>query len=397
MNSNILIKDIASIILKNNIDSDIDDCYEKFSILSDEEKNRFKSLYGLLNNKDVNDIERIIKSRNLSDEMLMKFKDFILYKKLADFENEILIDEFDLENQSNSSSNASIYFSDLSNSILLTPEEEYDLAVKVKNGDKSAKDKLIESNLRLVVSIAKRYATPTIQLLDLIQEGNKGLITAAGKFDPYKGYKFSTYAIWWIRQAVTRYIAISSRTIRVSAYAHDLLVKIRKYREAYSKKYGDDPSMFDIASEFGLTVDYVSDLLFADEVPISLNSPVNPTTESDPLEDFIKDDTNESVEDTVMKKSLTEEITKVLDNLSEREREIIIKRFGLYNNEEQTLNQVGEELGISRERVRQIQERAFEILRRPQNAKYLLDFIEKKESIMNNLNYSTRKIHKNKK
>ena len=376
MNINLFIHEIANDIINSRVANNIDECYQKYELLTNEEKDNYNKLYIDLCNKNIASIEKILKNEKFNYSALHKFKNYVLYNNLIKFDEEIQLSLSNISNDLDYSDNLSIYIHDISNYKLLTPEEEKELSLKYKNGDLSAKNKLIESNLRLVISIAKKYTSYPNSLLDLIQEGNSGLIEAIERFDPNKGYRVSTYATWWIRKKINKDIANNSRTIRVPNHIHLAITRIKKYCDAYAKKYGEDPSLNHISTVFDLPLNHVYDIFQADEKPISLNTPIKygKETKSDVLGDFIKDDQEKSLEDIVMEKSLTEEIEKVLDKLTEKQRYVLIKRYGLFGNEAEPLREIANKYGLTKERIRQIEQEAINALAKPSNAKYLKDY-----------------------
>ena len=391
MDSKMLIKETAIIIANSKMENDIEKCYSDYSKLTTEEKSAFESLYLSLKDKDIASIINTISDLDLDIANLYKFKNYVSYKVLIEFDNKMRDDASKLRGKTDYSSNISIYFHEVTNCKLLTSEEEFDLAVKVQNGDSDAKNKLIESNLRLVISIAKRYTSFPVSFLDLIQEGNAGLIKAVERFDPYKGFRFSTYASWWIKQAITRAIASTSRTIRVPVHSHEAILKIKTFSDKFFKKNGRRPSIYEISEVLGLSLDYVTDMLIADEGPISFSTPLKIDNDKDVLGDFIQDDKEDLVEDSISKKFLREDIEKALDSLSDRQREIIIKRYGLFGNEEHTLGQLGNEYGLTRERIRQIELKALKILSRPKTANLLVEYAGDRENAIKHIDTSLGK------
>ena len=391
MDSKMLIKETAIIIANSKMENDIEKCYSDYSKLTTEEKSAFESLYLSLKDKDIASIINTISDLDLDIANLYKFKNYVSYKVLIEFDNKMRDDASKLRGKTDYSSNLSIYFHEVTNCKLLTAEEEFDLAVKVQNGDSDAKNKLIESNLRLVISIAKRYTSFPVSFLDLIQEGNAGLIKAVERFDPYKGFRFSTYASWWIKQAITRTIASTSRTIRVPVHSHEAILKIKTFSDKFFKKNGRRPSIYEISEVLGLSLDYVTDMLIADEGPISFSTPLKIDNDKDVLGDFIQDDKEDLVEDSISKKFLREDIEKALDSLSDRQREIIIKRYGLFGNEEHTLGQLGNEYGLTRERIRKIELKALKILSRPKTANLLVEYAGDRENAIKHIDTSLGK------
>ena len=266
------------------------------------------------------------------------------------------------------------YLKEIGSIALLTPEEESDLARRKSEGDVEAGRKLVEANLRLVVSIAKRYVGRGMQFLDLIQEGNLGLIKAVEKFDYTKGYKFSTYATWWVKQSITRSLADQSRTIRLPVHMVEAVNKIRRAQRSLSVKLGREPSMEEVAEEVNMSGKRVAELIQASGDTVSLETPVG-DEEGSNLGDFVADDANASTEDKAESFLLREEIDSMLQGLNPREREVIILRFGLETGHPLTLEEVGKRFNVTRERIRQIETAALRKLRNPSKSKKIRDFL----------------------
>lgn len=254
------------------------------------------------------------------------------------------------------------YLQEIGRHDLLTAEEEVELAKRVAEGDSEAARRLVEANLRLVVSIAKRYANRGVPLLDLIQEGNLGLMRAVEKFDYRKGYRFSTYATWWIRQAITRSFADQGNLIRLPVHVMESVNKMSSAERRLVQELGREPSEAEIAEELGEDEAKVRRIMQAAREPISLQTLVGETDES-PLQNFIEDDKGPSPESVVQRRSLQEELNTVLSTLTDRERRILELRFGLDNEKPRTLEQIGREFGVTRERIRQIEAKALRQLR----------------------------------
>ena len=258
---------------------------------------------------------------------------------------------------------------------LLSNEEEKELAIAVENGDLEAKQRLAEANLRLVVSIAKRYVGRGMQFLDLIQEGNMGLMKAVDKFDYSKGFKFSTYATWWIRQAITRAIADQARTIRIPVHMVETINKLVREQRNLLQELGQDPTPEQIAERMDMTPDKVREILKIAQEPVSLETPIGEEEDSH-LGDFIEDEVIENPVDYTTRVVLREQLDEVLDTLTDREENVLRLRFGLDDGKMRTLEDVGKVFNVTRERIRQIEAKALRKLRHPSRSKQLKDFIE---------------------
>ena len=258
---------------------------------------------------------------------------------------------------------------------LLSNEEEKELAIAVENGDLEAKQRLAEANLRLVVSIAKRYVGRGMQFLDLIQEGNMGLMRAVDKFDYSKGFKFSTYATWWIRQAITRAIADQARTIRIPVHMVETINKLVREQRNLLQELGQDPTPEQIAERMDMTPDKVREILKIAQEPVSLETPIGEEDDSH-LGDFIEDEVIENPVDYTTRVVLREQLDEVLDTLTDREENVLRLRFGLDDGKMRTLEDVGKVFNVTRERIRQIEAKALRKLRHPSRSKQLKDFIE---------------------
>ena len=258
---------------------------------------------------------------------------------------------------------------------LLTAEEEVELAIRIENGDEAAKDRLNEANLRLVVSIAKRYVGKGMQFLDLIQEGNLGLLKAVEKFDYRKGYKFSTYATWWIRQAITRAIADQARTIRIPVHMVETIHKLGRVSRQLSQELGKDPTPEQIAQEMNMPVDKVREIMKISQDPVSLETPVGEEEDSH-IGDFIPDEDAPAPSESAAAILLREQLMEVLETLTPREQKVLKLRFGLDDGCQRTLEEVGREFHVTRERIRQIEAKALRKLRHPSRSKKLKDYID---------------------
>ena len=268
-----------------------------------------------------------------------------------------------------------MYFKEIGKVPLLSAEEERELAIRIEQGDEEAKKKLCESNLRLVVSIARRYLNRGLSFLDLIQEGNLGLIKAVEKFDYTKGYKFSTYATWWIRQAITRSIADQARTIRIPVHMVETINKLIRISRQLLQEYGREPTSEEIAKEMGISVEKVREIKKISQDPVSLETPIGEEEDSH-LGDFIPDEDIPSPVDAAAYSMLQKQLREVLDTLSEREKKVLILRFGLDDGRPRTLEEVGKEFNVTRERIRQIEAKALRKLRHPSRSKKLRDYLE---------------------
>ena len=271
-----------------------------------------------------------------------------------------------------------VYLKEIGRVPLLTPEEEIDLALKIQAGGpdgEKAKQRLSEANLRLVVSIAKRYVGRGMQFLDLIQEGNLGLIKAVEKFDHTKGFKFSTYATWWIRQAITRAIADQARTIRIPVHMVETINKVKKVSSQLLHEMGHDPSAEEIAERLEMPVDKVREIMRVAQEPVSLETPIGEEEDSH-LGDFIPDDDAPIPAEAASQTLLKEQLADVLKTLTPREEKVLRLRFGLEDGRPRTLEEVGKEFNVTRERIRQIEAKALRKLRHPSRSRKLRDFLD---------------------
>ncbi len=268
-----------------------------------------------------------------------------------------------------------MYLKEIGKVPLLSADEEIELAKKMENGDEEAKKKLCEANLRLVVSIAKRYVGRGMLFLDLIQEGNLGLIKAVDKFDWRKGYKFSTYATWWIRQAITRSIADQARTIRIPVHMVETINKLIRVSRQLLQEYGREPLPEEIAEEMGISEEKVREILKIAQEPVSLETPIGEEEDSH-LGDFIPDEEVPAPAEAAAFSMLKEQLVEVLDTLTEREQKVLKLRFGLDDGRARTLEEVGKQFDVTRERIRQIEAKALRKLRHPSRSKKLKDYLE---------------------
>ncbi|MGI6019311.1 MAG: RNA polymerase sigma factor RpoD [Marvinbryantia sp.] len=315
----------------------------------------------------------ILHEENADDttELLLDNDDDLL---LSDEEEVEIIDDTDVLEGVSTEDPVRMYLKEIGNVPLLSTEEEVELAKRVEEGDESAKKQLIEANLRLVVSIAKKYVGRGMPFLDLIQEGNMGLMKAVDKFDYAKGFKFSTYATWWIRQAITRGIADTGRTIRVPVHMVETINKTLRMTRTLLQELGREPTSEEVAEKLGVPVSRVREVLKISRDPVSLDTPIGEEDDSH-LGDFIEDDSALSPADSAAFSMLREELGTALESLTDRERQVVQLRFGLVDGRARTLEEVGKEFNVTRERIRQIEAKALRKLRHPSRSKRLKDFL----------------------
>lgn len=322
---------------------------------------------------------------DLDEETLEFVYDSLENKKIAivregeedeDIEDLSLV-ETDATKQVKMNDPVRMYLKEIGKIDLLTGDEEVELAKRILEGDEVAKQKLAEANLRLVVSIAKRYVGRGMLFLDLIQEGNIGLMKAVEKFDYNKGFKFSTYATWWIRQAITRAIADQARTIRIPVHMVETINKLTRIQRQLVQKLGNEPNDEQIAEEMGISVEKVREIQKIAQEPVSLETPIGEEDDSH-LGDFIEDKQAISPTEYTSNEMLKEVLDDVLLELTDREEKVLRMRFGLINSRPRTLEEVGKEFGVTRERIRQIEAKALRKLRKPTRSKRLKDFMEVK-------------------
>ena len=288
--------------------------------------------------------------------------------------DKILLDDNTLTKDLTINDPVRMYLKEIGQIKLLTMDEELELADRISAGDEMAKTTLAEAKLRLVVSIAKRYVGRGMQFLDLIQEGNIGLMKAVEKFDVTKGYKFSTYATWWIRQAITRAIADQARTIRVPVHMVETINKLSRIQRQLTLELNREPSEEELAKKMGMSVEKVREIYKISQEPVSLETPIGEEDDSH-LGDFIKDERNVSPEEYATNEMLKDEIAEVLLTLTEREEKVIRLRFGLEDGKSRTLEEVGQMFGVTRERIRQIEAKALRKLRHPSRSRKLKDYM----------------------
>ena len=292
---------------------------------------------------------------------------------LSGMEEEDLVDPVDLAAEYNLDDPVRMYLKEIGQVKLLSADEEVELAKRVSEGDQAAKNKLTEANLRLVVSIAKKYSGRGLHILDLIQEGNTGLIRAVDKFDWTKGNKFSTYATWWIRQAITRAIADQARTIRVPVHMVEVINKATRCNRKLVQELGREPTVEEIAAELGLPVEKIIEANRTAADTLSLDTPVG-DEEDTSIGSFVEDERTPGPADATSNALLAEALKEILDTLTEREADVLRMRFGMYDGRTHTLEEVGQIFGVTRERIRQIENKAIRKLRHPRRAKKIKDF-----------------------
>ena len=292
---------------------------------------------------------------------------------MADIEEEPLVDPVELAAEYNLDDPVRMYLKEIGQIPLLSPEEEQELAQRVSEGDQQAKNKLTEANLRLVVSIAKKYSGRGLHILALIQEGNTGLIRAVDKFDYTKGNKFSTYATWWIRQAITRAIADQARTIRVPVHMVEVINKATRCNRKLVQELGREPTLEEIADELNLPIEKIIEANRTAADTLSLDTPVG-DEEDTTIGSFVEDDNTPGPADATSNALLAEALSEILNTLTEREADVLRLRFGMYDGKTHTLEEVGQIFGVTRERIRQIENKAIRKLRHPSRAKKIRDF-----------------------
>lgn len=332
-------------------------------------------------NLEMDDVDKIYETlENQNIELVDDFSTVDLDLDDVDFSmdmpksTELSTEDVDDKNQG-ADDPVKVYLKEIGRIPLLTAEEEIDLAMRINDDDPAAKKRLAEANLRLVVSIAKRYVGRGMHFLDLIQEGNLGLIKAVDKFDYTKGFKFSTYATWWIRQAITRAIADQARTIRIPVHMVETINKVKKTNSQLLHKNGKEPSAEDISKELSMPVSKVREILRVAQEPVSLETPIGEEEDSH-LGDFIPDDDTPAPADAASILLLKEQLDEVLDTLTPRETRVLKLRYGLEGGRSHTLEEVGQVFDVTRERIRQIEAKALRKLRHPSRSKKLKDFLE---------------------
>ena len=363
---------------------------EKFQAKLQELLALAKKKKNMLEYQEINDH---FKDFALSPEQIEKILDFLEANhvdvlRITDDDDDILIDDEDVENDVEMEKidlsvpdgvsiedPVRMYLKEIGKVPLLTAEEEIELAKRMELGDEEAKKRLAEANLRLVVSIAKRYVGRGMLFLDLIQEGNLGLIKAVEKFDYRKGYKFSTYATWWIRQAITRAIADQARTIRIPVHMVETINKLIRVSRQLLQELGREPTPEEIAEEMNMPVERVREILKISQEPVSLETPIGEEEDSH-LGDFIQDDNVPVPADAAAFTLLKEQLVEVLSTLTDREQKVLRLRFGLDDGRARTLEEVGKEFNVTRERIRQIEAKALRELRHPSRSRKLKDYLD---------------------
>jgi len=336
----------------------------EFFVEVDIDPDQMDRIYEVLENNNV-DITRITDDEDDEPDIIL------------DEEDEVEMENIDLSVPDGISIEDPVrmYLKEIGKVPLLSAEEEIELARRMSEGDEEARKKLAEANLRLVVSIAKRYVGRGMLFLDLIQEGNLGLIKAVEKFDYTKGYKFSTYATWWIRQAITRAIADQARTIRIPVHMVETINKLIRVSRQLLQELGREPSPEEIAKEMNMPVDRVRDILKISQEPVSLETPIGEEEDSH-LGDFIQDDNVPVPADAAAFTLLKEQLDEVLGTLTDREQKVLKLRFGLEDGRSRTLEEVGKEFNVTRERIRQIEAKALRKLRHPSRSRKLKDYLD---------------------
>ena len=360
---------------KNNI-LDVNDISDVFAdaYLSPSE---LDEIYNQLERKKIDVLRIMTDDINPLDSISLDDDDFV-----PDDDDAEPVDNIDLEletadllNGIGTEDPVRMYLKEIGAVPLLTPEEELDLAIRKSQGDEKAKNRLIEANLRLVVSIAKRYTGRGMSFLDLVQEGNLGLIKGVEKFDYTKGYKLSTYATWWIRQSVTRALADQARTIRVPVHMVETINKMSKMQRKLTLELGYEPSISELADALEMSQERVMEIMQIAREPASLETPIGEEDDSN-LGDFVADYKGVTPEENIDAVMLREQIDELLNDLKDREKQVIIRRFGLEDGHPRTLEEVGREFDVTRERIRQIESKAIRKLRNPIRSRKIKEFLE---------------------
>ena len=333
-----------------------------------------EEVYNFLESNNVDVLHAMNEELSQTESLILEDEeDFEPEEGLGEEEN-INLDAVELLEGVGTEDPVRMYLKEIGTIPLLTPEEELDLAVKKAEGDEDAKNRLIEANLRLVVSIAKRYTGRGMSFLDLVQEGNLGLIKGVEKFDYTKGYKLSTYATWWIRQSVTRALADQARTIRVPVHMVETINKMSKMQRKLTLELGYEPSIAELAEHLDMSQERVMEIMQIAREPASLETPIGEEDDSN-LGDFVADNNAVTPESNIESVMLREQIDELLDDLKDREKQVIIRRFGLEDGHPRTLEEVGREFDVTRERIRQIEAKALRKLRNPVRSRKIRDFL----------------------
>ena len=347
--------------------NEINDAFRGFELTED----KMDQILEYLEKSNIDVVNSGIEDSGKEDDLLLGDDDDIILSEEDEVE---IIDDVDVLEGVSTEDPVRMYLKEIGNVPLLSTEEEIELAKRVEEGDEAAKKKLTEANLRLVVSIAKKYVGRGMLFLDLIQEGNMGLMKAVDKFDYSKGYKFSTYATWWIRQAITRGIADTGRTIRVPVHMVETINKTLRMTRTLLQELGREPTPEEVADRLNVPVSRVREVLKISRDPVSLDTPIGEEDDSH-LGDFIEDDSALSPADSAAFSMLREELNTALESLTGRERQVVELRFGLRDGRARTLEEVGREFNVTRERIRQIEAKALRKLRHPSRSKRLKDFL----------------------
>ena len=347
--------------------NEINDAFRGFELTED----KMDQILEYLEKSNIDVVNSGIEDSGKEDDLLLGDDDDIILSEEDEVE---IIDDVDVLEGVSTEDPVRMYLKEIGNVPLLSTEEEIELAKRVEEGDEAAKKKLTEANLRLVVSIAKKYVGRGMPFLDLIQEGNMGLMKAVDKFDYSKGYKFSTYATWWIRQAITRGIADTGRTIRVPVHMVETINKTLRMTRTLLQELGREPTPEEVADRLNVPVSRVREVLKISRDPVSLDTPIGEEYDSH-LGDFIEDDSALSPADSAAFSMLREELNTALESLTDRERQVVELRFGLRDGRARTLEEVGREFNVTRERIRQIEAKALRKLRHPSRSKRLKDFL----------------------
>ena len=350
--------------------NDINDFFVGMQLSEDE----MEEVYSYLETKGI-DVLRVMTDEPTPMETTMLDEDDDDFPADDEGEEDIDLDAIDLLDGIGTEDPVRMYLKEIGTVALLTADEEMELAKKKAAGDEEAKDKLIKANLRLVVSIAKRYTGRGMSFLDLVQEGNLGLIKGVEKFDHTKGYKLSTYATWWIRQSVTRALADQARTIRVPVHMVETINKLSKVQRKLTLELGREPSISELAKELEMTEEKVMEIMQIAREPASLETPIGEEDDSN-LGDFVADNNAVTPEGNVEAVMLREHIDELLNDLKDREKQVVIRRFGLEDGHPRTLEEVGREFNVTRERIRQIEAKALRKLRNPVRSKKIRDFLQ---------------------